>query len=392
MDLRKIFCLGLVGLAVCAAAAAVPNTLMDLRVGPHKQFDRVVFEFQQEVASQVQVRNSQRIDVRFFNVNLQNDFRVPLLPRGLTVLKNIEIVRDGSSDVVFVIQLARDATPSELTLNGQPWRLAVDLAPRISEKNEKPPEYIPGDLPIPTKFAESTTAPQDSQDNGHVHSLLAFYHLSRGDTPSALQEAQIYQQLTGTPLEILPQQAAGPVSPLTTPPQTSLPKLQTPTPLQNFLPPWLTSLGLPAEILLGAIFVAGLLLGMVFRPLLRSIHMPHLRLPKISLKLKHKPRPAKDEVSSELESDIQALDEAIKREPARTAAAAPPPPAPAPEPEPEPEPVEAVDMEKEARESLMDRRVRRVLELSQDGRSVAEIAEELQMGQDEVKLILDLNK
>ena len=40
----------------------------------------------------------------------------------------------------------------------------------------------------------------------------------------------------------------------------------------------------------------------------------------------------------------------------------------------------------------MDRRVRRVLELNKEGRSIQAIAQELEMGQDEVKLILDLNQ
>jgi hypothetical protein len=40
----------------------------------------------------------------------------------------------------------------------------------------------------------------------------------------------------------------------------------------------------------------------------------------------------------------------------------------------------------------MDRRVRRVLELNKEGKNIQTIAQELEMGQDEVKLILDLNQ
>jgi DNA-binding NarL/FixJ family response regulator len=111
-------------------------------------------------------------------------------------------------------------------------------------------------------------------------------------------------------------------------------------------------------------------------------HPPRLSMPH--RKSHKKERPVKADVTGELEEGLQALDEAVAQEPPRKAAAPPPPP-------PEPEPV-LQPAEDEVRESLMDRRVRRVLELSREGRSVTAIAEELQMGQDEVKLILDLNQ
>lgn len=53
MNSRTLYLLSLIGLllgGLTASLAAPHNTLLDVRVGPHKSFDRVVFEFQAEVA------------------------------------------------------------------------------------------------------------------------------------------------------------------------------------------------------------------------------------------------------------------------------------------------------------------------------------------------------
>ena len=114
-----------------------------------------------------------------------------------------------------------------------------------------------------------------------------------------------------------------------------------------------------------------------------------LKLPRLpKLKLERKRTIAQPDPSEELEADLHALDAAVAEEPPRRAKRETPE---VDEPD-EPVPQEVVDEEKEAKETLMDRRVRRVLELNKEGRTVAAIAEELEMNQDEVKLILDLNR
>jgi len=347
------------------------SNLLDVRVGPHRSFDRIVFEFDSEVPSRVIMKANQKVEVHFANIHIPDRFSVPMLPRGLTILKGIDVRREGADGVVFDIMLARDAMPTELPLAGRPWRLALDLAPRLSDQTEEKPEYIPGDQPIPTKFAETVPTAQDSTDPARLRSVLAYYYLARGDTPEAKQQAGLYQQLTGSALNLFHESGTG-----KTPPQQAVkPQPKTwnlPVQLQNFS---------PITLLAGAAGV-GFILGLIVRGLLGriksiSFHLPRIRLPK------RKPKEA--DLSEELAQGMEALDEAVKEEPPRKAAKTAAPPAPEPEPEP-------VDAEKELRESVMDRRVRRVLELSGEGRTVASIAEELQMGQDEVKLILDLNK
>jgi hypothetical protein len=191
---RSVAAIFLLLTAVPPVMAAEHPLLLDVRVGPHKQFDRIVFEFAAPVEARVDVKNAQTVNVRFVGVEIAAGFTLPPMPSGLSLIKNMEAFRDGDGTVLFEVTLARDATPSELPLPGSPWRLAVDLAPRVteSEKSETKPEYVPGDLPIPTKFAKREPLLPDSMDPARVHAVLAYYHLSRGDTEKALAEANLY--------------------------------------------------------------------------------------------------------------------------------------------------------------------------------------------------------
>lgn len=384
----------LTGLSAATQPAAA-NTLIDLRVGPHKRFDRVVFEFQAEAQGRVSVLSERKIEVRFTGAKAREGFKLPTLPRGLSVIEKIDAFREGEADLVFEIVLAREATPSELPLAGATWRLAVDLAPRMSEKQDAKPDYVPGDRPIPTKFAEAPHVPEvatptepmpqlagklpqaeDSLDPAQRHAILAFYYLSSGDSVSAAREAERYRQLRGETLELLaetpPQTAAGAELPLAAAPPFG--KLHALTRMLN----------LPVGSLLAVIFGIGLLGGLLLKRLAPELRIPLPRLPKFTWR-----RKAKTDRSAELSADMEALDDAVAQEPS-------PKPRPkleaAPPADEELAPVEVPDAEEQAKDSLMDRRVRRVLELTREGRNVADIAEELQMGQDEVKLILDLNK
>jgi len=316
------------------------------------------------------------------------------MPRDISILKRIDAFREGDTNVVFELTLSRDAIPSELPLTGSPWRLAVDLAPRTAQATppatepkpeaapEPKPEYIPGDLPIPTKLAE-VSAPEDSSESGgdaaRVYSTLAYFYMARGDTANAKAQADLYLKATGKTLDL----AIPPVA------RTAAPVTATATaPAVNSVSWWVNKarhITIPTAAILCAIFAAGLLGGLMLRRIFGGWHPPRLTLPRLKFKLKERPTTKKD-VAEELEEGLEALDEAVAQEPPRSAAPAAPPP----EPEPVPEPV--LQAEDEVKESLMDRRVRRVLELSREGRTVTAIAEELQMGQDEVKLILDLNQ
>lgn len=350
--------------------AATNNELLDVRVGTHMQFDRVVFELQSETAPQITVKEGTKIEVRFTGVSVAQNFALPALPTDVNILKRIDAYREGEADIVFDLTLSRDATPSELPLAGSPWRLAVDLAPRTAQTPEQKPEYIPGDLPIPTKLAGEDLS-DNAPDPAQTHAVLAYFYLNRGDTAQANEQASIYQQLTGKTLELAAK--AGVLS-ADQPAQISPAKTS-----HSFWPKKWPRLGIPTPVIWLVIFGGGLFGGLALGKILGGTRPPRLRMPKRKKKQRAK------NIESELEEDLQALDDAVAQEPLRKDAPLPPP-----EPELVPEPV--MEAEQEVRESVMDRRVRRVLELSREGRSVTDIAEELQMGQDEVKLILDLNQ
>ncbi|MDD5088579.1 MAG: hypothetical protein PHI18_07270 [bacterium] len=385
-------------LASAASVAAPRNELIDLRVGRHKSFDRVVFEFPAEMPREISVLSEHRVQVRFPQGTLRADFAVPRLPENLAVISGLQASRMSDQALVVDIFLKRAASPSELPLAGETWRLAMDLAPSMSEKPAEKPEYIPGDRPIPTTFAaksepqavpESPPTPEISKpaetphlaltpqaedplaDAAQIHSVLAYFFLSRGDTEDALAEARSYSEITGSPL------AAFDVSAET---MSGIREHSSQAKLRLLFLTWPWALA----VMFGAGLLAGLVLWRVLPK--RPIRLKLPRLPKLKLETRRKI--VESDPTEELEADLHALDTAIAEEPPRRAKSK----TPEIEPEDEPVPQQVVDEEKEAKETLMDRRVRRVLELNKEGRTVAAIAEELEMNQDEVKLILDLNR
>ncbi|MBU0509507.1 hypothetical protein KKH27_11820 [bacterium] len=387
--LQSLFIAALLALGIlCGPAfAASPSELIDLRVGRHKSFDRVVFEFPTEVPRQISVIGEHQVRVQFTGAVAKPGFNLPRLPQSLIALAGIQVNQTSDKNLVVDIFLKRDVSPSELALAGNTWRLAVDFAPRMSEQPAGKPEYIPGDRPIPTTFAEAapTPAATDTLDAAQIHSVLAYFFLSRGDTQSALREALAYRETSGQMLSLTLPEESDPAE--STPDESPPPDHAR---LRLFFLPWPYALGI--------IFGLGLLIGLILVRVLPqkkislalpSFKLPRFKLPKLSLP-KRKPKESAPDISEELEADMNALETAVKEEPPRAL----PKEAPKPAPEPEPELVEqpVPDAEKEAKDSLMDRRVRRVLELNKEGRSISDIAEELQMGQDEVKLILDLNR
>ena len=243
--------------------------------------------------------------------------------------------------------------------------MAIDLAPRESGQSEDKPEYIPGDLPIPTKFAEGPIAPADTVNSEQLRAVLAYFYLAQGDTRRALEQAGMYQKIAGTPLDL--------GFNITTP------KITPPTSQPTWQPKW-NVLHLSPTALMAVALGIGVVLGFVFRSAVGKIHITVSRAPRPPRRRKEKK--ARD-LAEEIARDLDTLDGALEQESPRESATA--------ESEAEPVPVES-EPESELRESVMDRRVARVLELSREGSNVAAIAEELQMGQDEVKLILDLNQ
>jgi hypothetical protein len=354
-------------LCVCSLHGSVAaNDLISVRVGPHKNFDRMVFEFESEAPSYVQFKGEQRLEVLFKNVGTRKEFALPALPKGLVAIRGVDAFRVGDNDIAFEIELVRDVTPSELPLSGTPFRLAVDLAPKAATDATAKPEYIPGDKPIPTRFADvnnpDTAQPPDNTDPAKANSILAYYFLSQGDTEAAQNQASTYYKMTGEKLDIPTVSVNGKAD------QAHQHALTVPAREQQAALWWMILISALAGLIGGA--------GGAWA------------VTKLS---KREPAPAPDklaatprELSQELQHDIAALKATVKEQaPTRAvethaAVAAI-------------DSSESEDQTKESQESLMDRRVRRVLDLSQQGKSAAEIAEELEMAQDEVKLILDLN-
>jgi hypothetical protein len=355
---------------------ALARTLASVRIGPHKNFDRMVFEFDGECQSFITSSGDQKVEVLFKNAQTAKSFSLPALPPGLVAIKSVDAFRVGNSDITFEITLARDASASELPLSGKPWRLAIDLSPKMSQSNQDKPEYIPGDQPIQTKFAETTTpatppatppiAAESTAitaiDPAKARAVLAYFYLAGGDTPKAREFATAYKELTGEGLDIpLPAHAVA----------------------SGY---FIGNFQLTAWWLLGLAALAGMIGGVIGSLLAGTLR-------SLKSKLPHKAASPR-ELSEELETNLAELEQTVKAEATPASRAQAPAPekvksravaetqaaAPAPAPE-----------EEEVKESLMDRRVRRVLELNKQNRPIAEIAAELEMGQDEVKLILDLN-
>jgi hypothetical protein len=370
------------------------NTLLQVRIGPHRNFDRIVFEFESEVASRIEIRADQTIEVRFDGVSASPTFALPPLPRGLSTIMSLKAFREGNNSLVFEIPVTKEASPSKLTLPGRPWRLAIDIAARTTQTesepvNESKPDYIPGDRPIPTKMAEEEVRPEyipgdqpiptklagitvflsDSLDPVKVRAVLAYFYLAVGDSVRANAEAAHYQQLTGRALDLSPE------FDLTT--RTPSQPKQIDNPITQ----------LPSLLYIVLAFVAGLIGGILAAKL-----FPRMRIHLPRVEIKKSPATPRDQ-AEELEADLQMLHAAVESEQTSEATTTATIPVVLPvAAEMRAFKEEGTRGEDEIKETLMDRRVRRVLELSKQGHNIQSIAQELEMGQDEVKLILDLNQ
>ncbi|MBU1638461.1 hypothetical protein KKC97_12420 [bacterium] len=426
----------ILSVVICLFASAVqalPGSLLDVRVGTHRQHDRLVMELDRDVKYAVYSENPDKITVRLYDAIASHAFALPVLQKDLAFIQGIEAYLIGANDLEIDIALAKQSTEYKiLELEGNPWRLVVD----ISEKSVIPPvdaskpvqneepEYVPGDKPIETRFAEAQTAAEKTRieesvaaadstlsteeidpelantvdfadslplipeppltelaqiesgtpvsdetvrgfsDSRRANSILHHYYLAIGDTESALAFGEI-----GSFDDMNEEDAAA---------NTSLAVTLAALVYQM---PWLI---LAAALLTGTFggLFAYWITGRFF-----SNSTPR-RKPKVK-KIKAVAIP-QESVAKELEKDLDTLDSAVEQEPKTEETEAP---------VPEPEPVTeaeaggeaAVPADEEVKETAMERRVKRVLELSKSGTDIESIAKQLEMSQDEVKLILDLN-
>ncbi len=407
-----------VGVSSANAAA-----LLSVRFGSHQGFDRMVCELSNATKYEVKHAENGIVELHLDNVSVSEKFFLPKLPPQIKLLTSVEAFLEGDHSIVIEIRGTEALFAKTTELKGASWRLALDLSkqseqpaepahvepttakpettstakPQLKHRPAKgePAPYVPGDKPIETILAdkqepkeepqllheEKSAAPKHKKseakpvvepllaaDSLKALEVLAEFYDVMGDQDAAREYARLY----------LDKVDSGGSFSKKEPEQTAT---------------W------PVWILAAIAFAAGIAGGIIGNRLRMpkgSPSMPKFKLPSFKLPKLGK---SKDKVE-ELAKDLDKLDRAVASEKHKTNL----------KPQPKPAafkaevPAEIVkdaeedfpedtkeNPETDMKESLMDRRVKRVMELNSQNRSLADIAKELDMGQDEVKLIIDLN-
>lgn len=429
--------------------SALAGTLSSVRFGSHQGFDRVVCEFADPVKYEIVAMKDGYTEVKLRNTSVDEQFFLPKLPPQIKLITSVEAFREGEHDIVLEVRGATPLDAKPIELQGETWRLAIDFSKRIvappaeippvmeqTPETSKPkhdkkaksadgPEYVPGDKPLETRMAEAEPKPVEKKtevpkktveqkqvapveppksdpvaeksvepqiepndtmalgidesqlvaenpklvDTAKAFEVLAEFFDLMGDESKARSYAKLYFDKADV----------GAVDELTQPMQFDANKEQ-----QAMWPIWL---------LAAVAFIAGIAGGILGN----RLHMPKFgssftKLKFPTLKLPKREKKAAADPVHELAKDLAELNKAVAQE--RPAKPTTPvvPKAVVEEAEHDfPDDEQAATVEAAMKESLMDRRVKRVLELSGQNKTLAEIAQELDMGQDEVKLILDLN-
>lgn len=341
--------------------AARGATIYGIRCGAHGDFDRVVLELSVPIDCQIESVDSLTLRIHLGRVEVSSDFRVAPLPKKTASILSVRASGGGEVPFIVNVRLRESSTTRMTKLGGLPYRMAVDIAPVQTEPPLKEePSYIPGDRPYPTKFAQSATR-VEGVDSAKMHAILAHYFTAIGDSAGALREALAYEALTGKFLYIGPEM------------QVMAPPMLVPQTPSIFFP-WLK-----VDYLIA--FGAGIL-GFAFAALISLSGGWWTR------------RHIRDQAENLMARArrIQKTYQQPTQSPA-TADMDDPPSQTRPTPvESEGEqPLEASEIQK-LKQSATDRRVQRVLQLAGEGKTIADIAQELEMSEDEIKLILDLNR
>ncbi len=346
-----------------ASATTTAPTIYGIRYGTHTNYDRIVIELSEPVDCRVETIEPEHLRIHLGKLTVSQKFCAAKLPDKMATIKYAHASGGGELPFTLDIHLRESVSASVMKIEGDPSRIAIDFHPKQAVKPaEKEPEYIPGDRPFPTKFAE-TSLPLEEINDAKIHAILAFYFAAAGDSAKAEQEAAIYASLTGNPLEFASEV------------QITTPEIIVPGPA-HVIVPWLK-----LDYLIA--FLAGMI-GYAFCLALSIV---------IGWRKKRHPHKQADEMMTYAQNIREAVDKAVAAETTETKQKETPPAQTVPEklepveepPFPEPAEVEAL------KESAVERRAKRVVELSKQGKSIADIAQELEMSQDEIKLILDFN-
>jgi len=147
---------------LCALALSVSlpptthaNTLRRILFGSRDQSDTVLLELDYAAKSRMTALPNQVLEIRLEGTEVPPDFATPSVPADLSVVKSVAITQDGDSSLILQFQLSQEAEPSAWTLSAHPWQYVVNLVPKAVNRRANPPQWIPGDRPIRTKYADS---------------------------------------------------------------------------------------------------------------------------------------------------------------------------------------------------------------------------------------------
>ena len=348
------------GLGIASAAAMNP-TIYGIRYGMHTNYDRIVIELSEPVNCRVETVGPEHLRIHLGILLVSQKFSAAKLPEKMATIKYAHASGGGDLPFTLDLRLLNGVSTSIMKIEGDPARIAIDFHPKQAVKPvEEEPEYIPGDRPFPTKFAEVSPSVEEI-DSAKIHAILALYFAAAGDSAKAEEEAAIYTSLTGIPLNF------------DTAVKISTPEIAVSGPAYVIVP-WLK-----VDYLIA--FLSGLI-GYAFALALSIV---------IGWWKKRHPHDQADKMMAYAQNIREAVDKATAAETTKTKQDNAPPVQAMPEKpasqEPPPEPVEVEVL----KESAAERRAKRAVELSKQGKSIADIAQELEMSQDEIKLILDLN-
>ncbi len=413
--------------------------LLSVRFGSHQGFDRMVCELSGSAEYDVIVLAGGIVELHLRGVVVSEKFFLPKLPSQIKLLSSVEAFREGEGHVVLEVRGIEPLHAKTTELRGQSWRLAIDLS-KLSEQPLQPalsaPDtvstskptpkpalhddevpYVPGDRPIETILANDHSS-HDSSNESHLLDQVQKDSVNPEDKSKVIDHASMLASDSLKALEVLAEfyDIVGDTLVAKDYAKLYLDKrrgIVRPTDDHG------SRAAIPLWLMIAVAVVSGMVGGFIGGKL--RLPSGGLKLPNLNFKIPLTGRSKEKgpfDAADQIEEDIQSLDRAVASEKSKTAKQPPKAEAnPGAKEAPVPKPVkrekealkgvpqdvldeaekslpaddEAENVEDAMKESLMDRRVKRVLELSAESKSLAEIAQELDMGQDEVKLILDLH-
>ncbi len=138
-----------------STALASDNALRRILLGTRDRSDTILLELDRPVKSKMATLPDQYLEIRLEGAELAPAFVPPVITNELSLVRSLVVSQDSNSVLILTIQLTQDAEPSAWTLSTKPWQYIVNLAPKAASGQSTSPQWIPGDRPIRTKYAET---------------------------------------------------------------------------------------------------------------------------------------------------------------------------------------------------------------------------------------------